>query len=127
MLNPFVLSIISRGTPQHPRFVIGNQVQVWSGDCWSLDEEDGLLFASNEEVKVTCMSMSDFCQKPNFRFTCKIEFEVKTDSPPDINALRSWLSKNARLYVNDGLSTMDGEHDSLIVAKLDIFGLEGVP
>ena len=124
MLSPFVLSIISKCTPQHPRYLIGNQVQVWTGDHWSLDEDDGLLFASEEEAKTSCMSMSEFCQKPNHRFTCQIEFEVKADSAPDINALRGWLSKNARLYVNDGLSSLDGEHDSLIVAKVDFFGLE---
>jgi len=123
MLNPFVLSIISKGTPQHPRYLIGNQVQVWTGESWSLDEEDGLLYASEKDAKSSCMAMSDFCQKPNFRFSCRIEIELKSDSPPDIEALRKWLSKNARLYVNDGLSSMDREHDSLIVAKVDFFGL----
>lgn len=125
MLNPFVLSIILKGTLQHPRFIIGNQVQVWTGDHWSLDEEDGLLYASETEAKSSCLAMTDFCQKPNHRFSCRIEFEVKADSPPDLNAIRGWLLKNARLYVNDGLSSMDGEHDSLIVAKVDFFGLEG--
>lgn len=127
MLNPFVLSIISKGTPAHPRYLIGNQVQVWTGESWSLDEEDGLLFASEAEAKTSCLSMSDFCQKPTFRFSCRIEIEVKADSPPDINALRSWLLKNARIYVNDGLSSLDGEHDSLIVTKVDFFGLEENP
>lgn len=123
MLSPFVLSIISKGSPTHPRYVIGNQVQVWTGDSWSLDEEDGLLYASKFDAKASCLSMSDFCQKPNFRFSCRIEIEVKSESPPDIDALRKWFSKNARLYVNDGLSSMNGEHDSLIVAKVDFFGL----
>lgn len=124
MLSPFVLTLIPKGTPQHPRYLIGNQVQVWTGDTWSLDEEDGLLFASEAEAKSSCMAMSEFCQKTNFRFACQIEIEVKADSPLDINALRLWLSKNARLYVNDGMSSLDGEHDSLIVAKVDFFGLE---
>lgn len=123
MLSPFVLSLISKGTPTHPRFLIGNQVLVWTGDHWSLEEEDGLLYASENDAKASCLSMTNFCQKPNSRYSCRIEIEVKSDSPPDIDALRRWLSKNARLYVNDGLSSMDGEHDSLIVAKVDFFGL----
>jgi len=124
MFNPFVLSLIPKGTPTHPRYLIGNQVQVWNGDSWSLDEEEGLLFASEAEAKNSCLVMSDFCQMTTRRFSCRIEFEVKADSPTDINSLRNWLAKNARLYVNDGMSSLDGEHDSLIVAIVDFFGLE---
>ena len=124
METPFVLSLIPKGTPNHPRFVIGNQVQVWTGNEWSLDEHEGLLFGSEDDAHNACVGMAEFEGKPAFRFTCPLHIEIRCDLPPDLDDLKIWLARNARLFVNDAPNEIGVEHDGLAVVKVDFYELE---
>ena len=124
METPFVITLIPKGTPNHPRFVIGNQVQVWTGNQWSLEEDEGLLYGSESDARDACLGMAEFDGKPAYRFTCPLQIEIRSDTPPDIDALKVWLSRNARLYVNDAPNAIGVEHDSLAVVKLDFYHLD---
>ena len=105
-----VLSLISKGCPDHTRFLIANQnKQFWTGDGWSHEEDEGLLFADETEVGDVCTEiLTKYSKdKPIFRFVAPVEIEIRSDKPPDLQAIQLWLMRAARLYVDyqqDGLS-----------------------
>lgn len=103
MSKPPVLSLIPRGSPDHPRFLIANQEQqVWTGDEWSPDESDGLLFASVTDAGRVSMEILAVATKGKhcFKFVAPVEVEVRADESPDLTALMIWLMKSARLFVD---------------------------
>ena len=103
MPNPPVLSLIPKGCPDHPRFLIADQRQrIWTGNGWSEDENDGLLFASEKDAgQVAFEILSEATKnKPCFKFVAPVEIEVRSDEPPDMMALMIWLMKAARLFVD---------------------------
>ena len=95
--------LIPKGTPEHPRFIIANQhEQVWTGDNWSHDEDDGLLFASERDAgRVACEILTEATKgKRSFKFTSPIEVEVRADESPDLTELILWLMRASRLFVD---------------------------
>ena len=98
-----VLSLIARGRPEHPRYLVANQLQqFWTGDNWSHDEDEGLLFANETEVSWACTKIltEHFKDKPVFRFVAPVEIEIRSDEPPDLGAIQWWLMRAAQLYVD---------------------------
>lgn len=124
MNNPFVITLVSKGTPRHQRFILGNKILTWDGTDWNLDENEGLLFGSEHDARAVCEAIEDFSSKPSYRFSCPVQIEVRCDSPPDVDELRLWMSRNARLYVHDSPSSADVDHDGLALMKVDFFKLE---
>lgn len=103
MSKPPVLSLIPKGSPDHPRFILANQHQeCWTGRDWSTDENDGLLFANMRDVaRVTNELLSEATKnKRSFKFVAPVEVEVRADESPDLTALMVWLMKAARLSVD---------------------------
>ncbi len=103
MSKPPVLSLIPKGSPDHPRFILANQRQeFWTGVEWSTDEDNGLLFANIKDVaQVTSELLSEATKnKRCFKFVAPVEIEVRADEPPDLTALMIWLMKAARLFTD---------------------------
>ena len=126
MENPLVLSIIPKDTPIHPRFVIGNQLaQVWTGEGWSNDEVDGLLFADESEIAevVRELLLGAYEDKSVFRFVCPFQIEIRSDTPPDLEAVRWWLIRAARLYADSTFGNGPGD-DSLALLSIIWFDLK---
>lgn len=103
MSKPPVLSLIPKGSPDHPRFLIANQHQeFWTGEGWSTDENDGVLFAEVKHAgRVATEILSKASQaKRCFKFTAPVEVEIRSNEPPDLTKLMIWLMKSARLFVD---------------------------
>ncbi len=103
MPNPLILSLIPKGRPDHPRYLVANHHrQFWTGEGWSPDENHGLLFADETEAGwASAKILTDHAKgKPVFRFVAPVEIEIRSDSPPDFGALQGWLMHAARLYVD---------------------------
>ncbi|MEO2036969.1 MAG: hypothetical protein ABGZ35_33260 [Planctomycetaceae bacterium] len=100
-----VLSLIAKGQPAHPRFLIANQnKQFWTGDGWSHEEDDGLLFADETEVGDVCTEiLTEYAKHESvFRFTAPVTIEIRSEEPPDFADVQLWLMKAARLFVDCG-------------------------
>ena len=109
-----VLSLISKGYPDYPRFILANQQrQVWTGDNWSHVENDGLLFESERDAgRVAWEILIDATKdKRSYRFIAPIEVEIRADQPPDLMQVMLWLMRASRLYLDyrkPGLSDATG-------------------
>jgi hypothetical protein len=120
MSDPLVLSLISKGSPTHRRFLIANQFQqVYTGDDWSFDEDDGLLFSKNEELGIVCNKLLKESTegKTVFKFTAPVEVEIRSDEVPCILDLQFWLMQAARLYVD--YQKCDPIEDGVILLSID--------
>ena len=103
MPNPLVLSLIPKGDPDHPRNLVANQLrQFWTGDNWSLNEQSAILFSNETEAGWASAEIliEHDKDKPLFRFVAPVEVEVRSDEPPDFEAVQLWLMRAARLYVD---------------------------
>ena len=102
-MSRLILSLIPKGHPDHPRYLIANQNQeFWTGHGWSYAEDDGLLFADEREIgNVAAKLLTAHCgDKPVFRFTVPLEIEIRSDGRPALSDVRWWLMRAVRLYVD---------------------------
>lgn len=122
MSNPHVLTVLPKGTPAHPRFMIANQLQqVWTGQTWSADEANGLLFADEDDVGLACreLLLAQAGNKPVFRFLASIEIEVHSDKKPEWAEVAFWAIRAVQLtvdYHQNGSGPISG---SVAVLKID--------
>jgi hypothetical protein len=103
MESPIVLTVLAKGTPAHPRFMIADQFnRVWTGEAWSDDENDGLLFADLSDLGPVCREilLGQAAEKPVFRFSATIEIEVRSDRKPDWAAVAAWAIRAVQLTVD---------------------------
>lgn len=126
MSNPLILSLIPKGQPDHPRFLLANQHrQFWSGEDWSHDEDDGLLFANEVDAGWACAEIltEHAKSKPVFRFVAPVEIEIRSDRRPDFRAVQLWLMRAARLYVD---YKQDGLSDGTAILSIDWLELKEI-
>ena len=119
MPEPLVLSLIPKGQPEHPRYFVANQLrQFWTGNGWSHNEDEGLLFANETDVAWACTKILTEHSKDKlvFRFVAPVEIEIRSDSPPDFSTIQLWLMRAARLYVD---YKQDGLTDSTAILSID--------
>ena len=122
-----VLSLIPKGQPEHPRYLVANQHrQFWTGDEWSPDENHALLFANESEVAWACTEiLIEHAQnKPIFRFVAPVEIEIRSDEPPDFADVQLWLMRAARLYVD--YQQQSGLTDGTAILSIDWVELKEV-
>lgn len=115
-----VLSVQPRGTPNHPRYLISDQLsRVWTGKDWSFNESDGLLFDGEDVAGDACreLLLDQYDTKPAFRFTAPVTIEIRSDRPPDLETVRWWLIKAARLYTVSKHG--NGPHDGLALVSIN--------
>jgi len=106
MSDPPIISVVPKGTPDHPRYVISDQRhRVWDGTGWNDDENAGLLFADERELGqvVRDLLLGQCGDKPTFVFTAPVQIEVRSNEPPDLIDLKLWLIRAARLYMDSRL------------------------
>jgi len=122
-----VLSLIPRGCPDHPRFILADlQRGFWTGNSWSDDEHEGLLFATERDAGRVAVEILSAATKdmPVYSFTAPIELEVRSNHPPDLQGLMLWLMRAARLYVDyqqtgltDGTAMLSIDWTKLVPVK----------
>jgi len=122
MNDPLILSLIPRGCPEHPRFLIANQLcEYWTGENWSGDEDDALLFADEGTAGRASTALLNLHaqDKPAFRVTAPVEIEIRSDSAPDLRALQLWLTKAARLFVDYRQCGNGPTKDGVVLLSID--------
>lgn len=101
--RPVVLSLINKGTPDHPRFLISDQfMRFYDGEAWTENEEKGLLYADSNEA---CKEMQrllavDYEGLPVRRFRAPIYLDLYAASDIPIHEVASWLVRVARLLID---------------------------
>ena len=125
MSDPLILSLISKGSPTHKRFLIANQFQeVFTGSGWSFDEDDGLLFSKNEEIGLVCSKLlKESTEGKNvYKFISQVEVEIRSDTVPCILDLQFYLMQAARLYLD--YQKCSPVEDGVILLSIDWTKLE---
>jgi hypothetical protein len=120
-----ILSLIPKGTPENPRFLISdNNLQVFTGSGWSLNEDDGLLFIHGNDLADACNQIlfESVKDKNLYRFKTEIEVSVYNDTQPNLNDLKQWLIRAARLYVD---YHDIGLKDGTLLVSIDWSKMEG--
>ena len=101
--QPIILSVHRAGTPQFPRYFISDQYKrVWTGEGWSEDEKDGLLYGNSPEAcnEVQRLLMLDYMDKPVRRFRAPVYVDLFTDKPLTKQEIARWLVKVSRLLID---------------------------
>lgn len=99
---PYLHIYVSQcGTEQWPRFVVkNNRGEWWTGDKWTRQSDDALMFNSDAEAmaKVTEITLA-----PNDRLlTTTICLRVDRDKPFTLLELQEFLANNVRGLLLDG-------------------------
>jgi hypothetical protein len=103
MSDPRILTALAKGTSTHPRFMIADQFgRVWTGQAWSDDENNGLLFADLNELGSACREilLGQAAEKPVFRFLASMEVEIRSDKKPAWIDVAVWGIRAVRLSVD---------------------------
>src|SRR4051812_40388759 len=100
MSRPVILSLVAKGPPEFPRYLISNPSgQVWTGEGWSPDEDEGLLYGDNSDAakEVQRLLMTEYADKPVRRFRAPIYLDLFADEAVSEHDLKAWLVKVSRL------------------------------
>lgn len=101
--RPIVLSVHRAGTPEFPRYFISDQfMRVWTGERWSGDPHDGLLFSDSNEacMEVQRLLMLDYMDKPVRRFRAPVYLDLFTDKELTKDEITRWLVKVSKLLID---------------------------
>jgi hypothetical protein len=112
--RPIILSVHRAGTPQFPRYFISDQYKrVWTGEGWSDDERDGLLYGDSPEAcnEVHRLLMLEYMEKPMRRFRAPVYLDLFSDKPLTKTEIARWLAKVSRLLIDSpehGIGPVEG-------------------
>lgn len=98
-----ILSIISTGTPEHPRYQIADpHSKFWTGDGWSASEADARLYATVNDAghAIQEILLAEHGDKPVRRFVAPLCVDLYSDTDLTMREIGNWLSKVARLTIN---------------------------
>lgn len=101
--GPVILSVHRRGLPEFERFVISDQfLRVWTGNGWSLDQNDAELFADRNKAVWTVrqLLMIDFEGKPVHRFRAPVYLDLYADERISVRDVQAWLIKVSKLLID---------------------------
>lgn len=128
--RPIVLSLVSRGSPEFPRYAIADQfLRYWTGETWSDDEDHGLLFADPNTAcdEMQKLLMVDYMDKPVRRFRAPIYVDLYTANDVTLRDLKDWLFKVSRLLIDSPKHGNGPVEGSLGLCQIDWSELEEVP
>jgi hypothetical protein len=101
--RPIILSVHPAGTPQYPRYFISDQYKrVWTGEGWSEDERDGLLYGDSNAacVEIQRLLKLEFLEKPVRRFRAPVYLDLFADKPLTKQEIARWLGKVSKLLID---------------------------
>lgn len=96
------------GSLEFPRFRLVDRAKgYWTGNGWSEDQADGCLYhdlelASQDLRAIKLAETPDKCKR---RYEARVIVDVLADEPIDLDELRTYLGKNARLALEDASPT----------------------
>ena len=103
--QPVILSVISRGTPEFPRFSIADQyLRYWTGDTWTeaKQEKDALVYSTSNEALTDMhkLLMTQYEGLPVYRFKAPIYIELFAEKPVPLRDFKFWLFHATKLLID---------------------------
>ena len=102
-MSDLVLSLVSAGTSQHPRFLIADpQCKFWTGSEWSEEKSKARLIVCVNDAgqAVQEILLAEYGDKPLRRFVAPIYVEVYSETDLTLDQITDWLVKVARLIID---------------------------
>jgi hypothetical protein len=117
-----VMCLLSRGTPQFPRFAIGEREgKVWDGTGWTDDADKGTLYSEAIAAARECQDILRDAYKDAKHtkfYTIPIQVEVQSDTDLSAHEIREWLQKSIHVgcsYNQNGNGPTD---DTLVLTNV---------
>lgn len=121
-MSDLVLSLVSTGTLQHPRFLISDSSdKFWAGSDWTEYESDGCLFASVNDAgrAIQEILLAEYGQKPMRRFVAPVYVDLYSETDVTLDQIKDWLFKVSRLTVDAEMHGNGPVEDSLGLTLID--------
>lgn len=120
-MSDLILSLISTGTSQHPRFLIADpQYKFWTGDRWTDVEAEGRLYVSVNDAgrAIQTILLAEHDHKPLRRFVAPVYLDLYAETDLNLDQIGDWLIKVARLSI-DAETHGNGPSGSLGLTWID--------
>jgi len=101
---PIILSVIPAGTPLAPRYRVASSDQrYWTGERWSKNEQDGLLYANSNDacIEAQRLLMLEYMDKKHRRFKAGVYLDLWCDEDVPRDKLIRWLVRVSKLFLNN--------------------------
>jgi hypothetical protein len=101
--RPIILSVHQTGTPQFPRWMVGDQFnRLWTGEGWADDEAKALRFASSNEAchEVQRLLLLNYTQLPHKRYRAPVYIDLFCDHDLSEIEIKRWLHRVAKLLID---------------------------
>ena len=105
---PKTMICVHLGTPYAPRLcIMDDDHNYWSSEGWTKDPKKAELFVATPEAgeRLRELTMSQVPGKVS-TFGTNMILEVKSDKPVNLEELKAWLIKNAKLYFDTDAEVM---------------------
>jgi hypothetical protein len=121
-MGNFTMKIEWTGPEEHKRFLItrGDDRHYWTGDAWTPNAKDALLFATHQEACREFQKLADeqFTGQPVRRFTLLATVTVRGDQQYTVDELKEYLSAVCSLSMNTTVRGYGPMPDSYAVVEL---------
>ncbi len=126
--KPLILSVLTIGTPEHPRYVISDQyLRFWEGDGWTAqkDQSGAQLFGSQQSAlhKVHDLLVAIHDHFPVRHYSAPLRIDLYSQKPISIRDLQAWLLKSTKIIVdttNHGNGPIDGSYGAVRLEIADL-------
>lgn len=103
--RPLILSLIPRGTPEHPRYSIADQfLRYWDGDQWTGQGEirKATTFADANDAldEMNRLLRLEYSSLPIRKFCAPIYIDLRTENEISIRDLQSWLVRATKFILD---------------------------
>ena len=126
--KPLILSVLTIGTPEHPRYVISDQyLRFWEGDGWTEQKNqfDAQLFSCQQSAlhKVHDLLLATHSNLPVRHYSAPLRIDLYSQKPISIRDLQAWLLKSTKIIVdttNHGNGPIDGSYGAVRLEIADL-------
>jgi hypothetical protein len=110
--------------------MVGDQFnRMWTGEDWTLEESEGLMYANSNEacIQVQKLLMLEYMQLPHKRYRAPVYIDLFCDhAVPEIE-IKRWLHKVAKLLIDSPThGNGPGPEGSLGLCRIEWSELEEV-
>lgn len=116
-----ILSVVTIGTPEHPRYVIADQyLRFWAGDGWTEQKNqfDAQLFSCQQSAlhKVHDLLLATHSNLPVRCYSAPLKIELYSPKPISVRDLQAWLLRSTKIIVDTtghGNGPIDGSYGAV--------------
>lgn len=129
--QPVVLSVITRGSVDFPRYLIADQwLRYWTGEHWSeqKDEQEAIVYLTSQDAlrEIHRLMVDKHDNMPVYHFKAPVYIELFTSNKVSKEDLQQWLYRTTKLIVDStkhGNGPFDGTYGAV---RLELSELEEV-